>query len=681
MHTIIHNIKYYTIILQVLFLISPQIVKAQMSQNDFEILIERLLENNNANQDAVTKLINAQNPDGTWPDVNYTHQSRSAWQTPRHLSHLRDLAEAYYAGDTNAPLTQAIHKALNHWLENDYTNPNWWWNDIGVPRSLSHTLLLLDKLITDQQRAQGSQILSRAQLEKTGQNLVWLADITAKRGLLNRDADLIKQAYTRISDEIHISFDEGIQPDGSFYQHGPCLYNHGYGAGFASDCSHLAALLSGTQFAFPKEKVDMIAFYVLDGSRWMLRGTTPDYGAKGREISRKNASARYLTRVCNNLLKLNTGREKELQAFKEQLENETGSAVIGNKHFWRGDIMTHHRKGYYTSARFFSTRTVSTDGPHNNEGLKSHHLADGCNYLFQRGDEYDDIFPVWDWQQIPGTTVAQTNDFSSRPHIPGTTDFVGGASDGTYGVAAFDLKRETVSAQKSWFFFDREYVCLGTDIQSTTEFPILTTLNQCYLNGDVSANGKTIEKGDRDLSNIENIHHDNVAYIFPEPTQIHLRNDIQTGSWYDINNQYDPDPISKDIFNLWIDHGTQPTQAQYAYIVAPGITKSDLPRYNQRHGIQILQNTPQCQAVHHANHRITGAVFYEPGTLEITRELTLSVNHPCIVILRDNTLTVSNPKNEALTVAVTLTKGDEVETHVFELPDGLDAGKSVTQEL
>ena len=542
-----------------------------MAQNDFDTLITRILdqEKDTPKDAIVKKLLETQQPDGTWPDVDYTHQSRSAWRTPQHLNHLTHLAEAHHAGLTYPTLKPAIHAALNHWLKNDYTNPNWWWNDIGVPRNLSHILLLLDKDITDQQRQLGSQILSRAKLEKTGQNLVWLADITAKRGLLNRDAALIKQAYTRIIEEIRISFDEGIQPDASFYQHGPCLYNHGYGAGFASDCSRLAALLVGTQFAFPKDKIDKIVFYVLDGSRWMLRGTTPDYGAKGREISRKGASARYLIRVCDNLLKLDTGREEELRAFKTHLQNGQGSAVTGNKHFWRGDIMTHHRKGYYTSARFFSTRTVSTDGPHNNEGLKSHHLADGCNYLFVRGDEYDNIFPVWDWQKIPGTTVAQTNDFTKKPHIPGTTDFVGGASDGTYGVAAFDFQRETLSAKKAWFFFNREYVCLGSAIQSPTTVPVFTTLNQCHLTGDVLVNGQAIEKGDHDLSNIQSIHHDNVAYLFPEDAQIHLRNRAQTGSWYAINNQYEQDTLSRDIFNLWIDHGTKPNNAHYAYIVAP----------------------------------------------------------------------------------------------------------------
>jgi len=34
----------------------------------------------------------------------------------------------------------------------------------------------------------------------------------------------------------------------------------------------------------------------------------------------------------------------------------------------------------------------------NSEGRKSHHLSDGANFLYLTGNEYKDIFPVWDWQ-------------------------------------------------------------------------------------------------------------------------------------------------------------------------------------------------------------------------------------------------------------------------------------------
>ncbi len=183
--------------------------------------------------------------------------------------------------------------------------------------------------------------------------------------------------------------------------------NHGYGANFALDCSNIATLVAGTRFAFPPEKIKLLASYVLDGSQWMARGSASDYAAEGREITRPGQTAGYLGTAARNMLKLPTGREKEFEALAERVEG-TGPALEGNRHFWRSDLMTHQRKGYYTSVHIYSKRLANTDAPCNGEGIKNHHIADGANVLFRTGKEYRDIFPVWDWQKVPGTTVVQT---------------------------------------------------------------------------------------------------------------------------------------------------------------------------------------------------------------------------------------------------------------------------------
>ena len=147
--------------------------------------------------------------------------------------------------------------------------------------------------------------------------------------------------------------------------------------------------------------------------------------------------------------------------------------------------MTHHRPDYYASARMHSTRIANTDGPANSEGLLSHHLADGCFVLMRSGREYRDIYGVWDWQKIPGTTVRQEPELKGSPRRMGTTDFVGGVSDGDYGLAACDFERNGLTAKKSWFFFDEGVVCLGAGISAAPGGAVVTTLNQCNLDGDV----------------------------------------------------------------------------------------------------------------------------------------------------------------------------------------------------
>ena len=63
--------------------------------------------------------------------------------------------------------------------------------------------------------------------------------------------------------------EEGGHPGFSFHQHGALLYNHGYGAVFMSNRSELAALTTGTGFAYPKEKIDILNGLILDGVRFV----------------------------------------------------------------------------------------------------------------------------------------------------------------------------------------------------------------------------------------------------------------------------------------------------------------------------------------------------------------------------------------------------------------------------
>lgn len=132
--------------------------------------------------------------------------------------------------------------------------------------------------------------------------------------------------------------------------------------------------------------------------------------------------------------------------------------------------MTHHRPGWYMSARMYSTRTMNTDNLAGcGEGLLSHYLAEGATCIMRHGDEYLNLFPVWDWQRVPGTTVELAPHSSADPQRKGASAFAGGASDGTVGVAAFQLQRDSLRARKAWFFFSDLAVCLGADIRCATD--------------------------------------------------------------------------------------------------------------------------------------------------------------------------------------------------------------------
>ena len=64
-----------------------------------------------------------------------------------------------------------------------------------------------------------------------------------------------------------------------------------------------------------------------------------------------------------------------------------------------------------------------------------------------RGDEYNEIFPVWDWTLLPSHRAGL--DHAALP-ADATTEFVGGASV-SIGVAVIDLNKASTTARRHGF--------------------------------------------------------------------------------------------------------------------------------------------------------------------------------------------------------------------------------------
>jgi chondroitin AC lyase len=342
------------------------------------------------------------------------------------------------------------------------------------------------------------------------------------------------------------------------------------------------------------------------------------------------------------------------------------------------------------------------------EGLMNHHYADGSNFISRTGEEYFNIFPVYDWQKIPGTTVVQKPSLPPETEIQkrGLTEFVGAVTNGKMGAAVFDFKCliDPLSAKKSWFFFEKEYVCLGTGIDYYGDLPVVTTLNQCLLKGDVVVmqgnNRSIVSRGDHDLQNVKWIIHDNVAYVFPENTSLVLSNQSAKGSWYRINQQSDSprEEISMDVFKLWMDHGKRPSNAGYSYIVVPSVTESDLTGTNAGRSIEVLANNSDIQAVKHNGLNVCQMVFYKAGKISVAPDITIGMDSPGLIMVRTEgkvikEISVSDPSRRLgkihFSVSVRIDKKggdfkatwDEAEglTEIsVDLPQGVYAGSSVT---
>lgn len=595
-------------------------------------------------------------------------------------------------------------KAYDAWLTRDPQSANWWYNRIGAPLNFSRVMLLAESALDEKRLAGGLRILSRAALGMTGQNLVWVADVTIARGCLAQDANLVAEAFRRIEEEIRYTTGEGIQRDNSFHQHGEQLYSGGYGRGFAADCARLARLAHGTAFEFNAAKVDILSAYVLDGQQWFVRGKTFDFSVCGREISRRGAgSAVSLSGACRDLAALQADHRSEFHVMAHRIEDGAGSvaAFVGNRHFWRSDIMCHHRPTFYASVRMTSSRLLQTETC-NAENLHGERLADGVMFLYRRGDEYSGVFPVWDWRRLPGITGEMT---PAQPGIRngqrGKRAFVGGVSDGAHGLAAMQFEREGLTAHKAWFFLDREVVCLGSGITSKSENPVVTCVNQCLLRGDVqvaqSGEPRVLPAvGDHVFKRADWVHHDDVGYVFSTGGRVTVSCAPRTGTWHDINRQYPETDVSLGVFGLRLEHGVRADGEAYVYAVVPGVPVKELAGYVDDVPYRIVCNRPDLQAVAHPGRGFVGAVFGAACDLPSSHAYRLAVDRPCLVLLReiDGALLVAvaepTGSHSELTVALSGRREGEGaswnarrgKTEVrFALPGGELAGSTVTRQL
>ncbi len=652
-------------------------------------------------------------PDGSWSDVDYQSETQSRWIAAEHLNRTRVMAMAAaldrQGGHPDQALEAKVLGALKYWTLHDYQNPNWWWNQIGVARLAGEIAFLMQPQLSPEQLSKVVEFMKRSDWRKgawTGANLTWGVAIEIVRGCLEENPDTVAEAYHLMYQEIRIvrPAEEGIQQDYSFHQHGAQLYSVGYGLAYAIDVGRFVAFAWGTGFQIPADRMAILNSYLLDGEQWLVRGDIIDYSTVGREVTRKGkvvapghstvsgnsvaSPGESLPGVVAMLGELPTLRQKELRAFSARLQQLKNAPVFaGNKQFWCSDFMAHRREGFYTSVKMLSNRMLNGEEV-NHEGKKSQHLSDGVNLLYLTGDEYRDIFPVWDWTKLPGATAIQGTleiGGDNPIHARGTTAFAGGVSDGKYGMAAMDLARGNLSVKKAWFFFDDGYLCLGAGIRlaDDTEHSVATDVNQTLLAGDVltSQSRQPLAEGAHsyEAGKIAWVYHNGVGYILGPDCRISLTNGPQTGTWREIGSGSGK-PVTLPVFNLWIDHGYAPRAGIYQYCVLPGASVKQVAARARSPLIHVLSNQEGVQAVWHGELKIVMVAFRRPGFLA-TPMGRVAVDHSCLLLARKVAdgwkISASNPENQPLTLHVEV-GGRKI---AIDLPGGNFAESAVTSKL
>lgn len=639
---------------------------------------------------------------GSWSDIPYQDKEITNWKPNRHLLKLESLIQAYITPESayfeQSKLFEQISSAFQYWYESDPKSSNWWHNEIATPQALGEMLIMMryGKQPLDAKLEQRLiERMKRGDIAKqTGANKTDVALHYFYRGLLTDDQELIRFSTAQLFEPIQFVYrKEGLQYDYSYLQHGPQLQISSYGSVFITGVLKLANYVRGTAYALPAEKLAMFSKYYRETYLRAIRGSYIDFNVEGRGVSRPDILDKRGER--NRLLVvqlLDFEHTKDWNAAIARTEGKQAAdyqVAAYHRQFWNADYVQHGRSSYNFNVRMVSKRTKRSESG-NTENLLGRYLSDGATNIQVRGPEYFNIMPVWEWDKIPGVT---SRDYiTDRPMTQfwgeqGRNEFAGGVSADGYGASGYVLDYDSLQAKKSWFFFDQEVVCLGAGIKSEANEPVTTTVNQCWLNGNVtSSNSLSVVKGTRaEIKASKNswFLHDGIGYYFPETSDITLSTEIQKGNWYHINNAHTKDEVSGNVFKLWINHGAKPQNTKYSYIILPGLKNTTELKKLKPADLQIVANTEQVQAVYHQSLDMLQAIFYQAGTIML-EGMKITSDKPCALMVQQlkgkQVYHIADPRQQApkMTVELEDTKTGKIRRLNAELPQGALAGSTLT---
>lgn len=578
--------------------------------------------------------------DGCWRDIDYAAQDRGRWPATLHLTRMYALAKLYkYPGqhwEGSEKLHELLHSGMDWWFRNMPVCPNWWHNDIGVPKKMTSVLLMLRDELSQVEIVGGLKVLERSKFGMTGQNKVWLAGNNLMKGLLTDDAALVAEAKKQIAEEIYITSSEGIQEDWSFHQHGPQIQFGNYGLAYADGISFWIRVLNGTEYAFSPQQTEIVANLFKNGiCQSVFKGVMdPSFCGRQNFIDAGVGKAFALSVAAQNMAAA-VDEDSELFrriALENLLPEKYENSLVGAVYYPRSDCGIYRRPDWYASIRMHSDRTVGFEFT-NKENTLANFSADGALILMQDGHEFENIFACWDWRKVPGVTAYD----DGRPikcddSVVGKRNWsshVGGAVSGDVMAATMELQRDGLHALKSAFFFDDCVVNLGADITvSRDDFKSVTTaMDQTHLVGKISSGRNWV-------------HHNDRGYVSLDGAPILVSDERQKGKWDDI------DPAFKDkwdearVFKCWFEHPvatlSEGKSGSYAYALVPCSTVRKTASFADRFAkggrkapVSVLRNDTDCQAVRHGD--VLCAVFHAPGHYDVDGE-AFDIAVPAVVI-------------------------------------------------
>ncbi|MGI6265365.1 MAG: polysaccharide lyase family 8 super-sandwich domain-containing protein, partial [Acutalibacteraceae bacterium] len=401
--------------------------------------------------------------DGSWADIDYYNDTNTAngliWQPKKALA--RMLAMAIFYADPqgghyhDAAMLTGVQKGMEYWRSIRGANPenanfegpwcsNWWENGFGIGQYVYKIGILLEKELTAENLAFICRKLDTFGSTNTGQNALWQTQNALHRALLENNADQFRKIVDQcLAVNLDVSGDmgaEALMVDNSFHAHGNLMYSNGYGKSLIQDLSLWIYYLRDTSFALPQKTLDLMADYILDGNRWMIRGDMLELGTVYQNHNQNWAYNNYAVPL-RRMIESDPERAAEYQIMLDNLSGlRADNGLSGNKDMWTSAYMSHMREGYGVNVRTDTAGMKSTEWrsnwPDGGRLCLVFWTTAAMTTVMVDGHEYSDVLPTYDWRHLPGTTAPhyysdRENDFDN-----GNDDSIG-VSNGVTGAMSY----------------------------------------------------------------------------------------------------------------------------------------------------------------------------------------------------------------------------------------------------
>ena len=436
---------------------------------------------------------------------------------------------------------------------------NWWDYEIGTPRALTNTLILLNGDISSDEKKKytapiktfapdSDKILSSVGKpeQAKGGNLVDISKVKLLESIIEEDKDMMKNSidsfnkvFTYVQDSATDKERNGFYKDGSYIDHKDVPYTGAYGVVLLEGISQMMPMIKETPFNDKTQNDTTLKSWIDDGFMPLIyKGEMMDL-SRGRAISRENETSHSASAtVMKSLLRLSDAMDDSTKAkykkiVKSSVESDSSykqndylnsysdidkmkSLMTDNSISKNGltqqlkiyndmDRVTYHNKDLdFAFGLSMTSKNVARYESINGENLKGWHTGAGMSYLYNSDVKHyrDNFWVTADMKRLSGTTTLDNEILKDTDDKKSSKTFVGGTKvDDQHASIGMDFENQdkTLTAKKSYFILNDKIVFLGTGIKSTdsSKNPVTTIENR-------KANGYTLYTDDKQTTNSDN---------------------------------------------------------------------------------------------------------------------------------------------------------------------------------